>query len=166
MREPVRDHIRLEHIRDAILRIKDNIKGISLDKLSENVLVYYGIVKNIEIIGEAAYNVTSAFRDSHPKTPWKDVMGMRHVLVHDYYMISEKQIRYVIEDNLDTLLEQINCYLAETDWTVWESNEQTKAESAVHKSLQQSARRMKKDGMTPQQISRYTGLSIEEIEAL
>ena len=91
---------------------------------------------------------------------------MRHVLVHDYYMISEKQIRYVIEDNLDTLLEQINCYLAETDWTVWESNEQTKAESAVHKSLQQSARRMKKDGMTPQQIYRYTGLSIEEIEAL
>ena len=166
MREPVRDRIRLEHIRDAILRIKDNIKGMSLDKLSENVLVYYGIVKNIEIIGEAAYNVTSTFRDSHPEIPWKDVMGMRHVLVHDYYMISERQIRYVIEDNLDTLLEQINRYLTETDWTVWESNEQTKAESAVHKSLQQSARRMKKDGMTLQQISRYTGLSIEEIEAL
>ena len=91
---------------------------------------------------------------------------MRHVLVHDYYMISERQIRYVIEDNLDTLLEQINRYLTETDWTVWESNEQTKVESAVHKSLQQSARRMKKDGMTLQQISRYTGLSIEEIEAL
>ena len=51
MREPVRDRIRLEHIRDAILRIKDNIKGMSLDKLSENVLVYYGIVKNIKIIG-------------------------------------------------------------------------------------------------------------------
>ena len=92
--------------------------------------------------------------------------GMRHVLVHDYYRISERQIRYVIEDNLDTLLEQINRYLTETDWTVWESNEQTKAESAVHKSMQQSARRMKKDGMTLQQISRYTGLSIEEIEAL
>lgn len=91
---------------------------------------------------------------------------MRHVLVHDYYMISERQIRYVIEDNLDTLLEQINRYLTETDWTVWESNEQTKVESAVHKSLQPSARRMKKDGMAIQQISRYTGLSIEEIEAL
>ena len=91
---------------------------------------------------------------------------MRHVLVHDYYRISERQIRYVIEDNLDTLLEQINRYLTETDWTVWESNEQTKAESAVHKSMQQSARRMKKDGMALQQISRYTGLSIEEIEAL
>ena len=54
MREPVRDRERLEHIKDAIERIQDNIKTVSLDNLSSNVLVFYGIVKNIEIIGEAA----------------------------------------------------------------------------------------------------------------
>ena len=57
MREPVRDRERLEHIKDAIERIQDNIKTVSLDNLSNNVLVFYGIVKNIEIIGEAAYNI-------------------------------------------------------------------------------------------------------------
>lgn len=93
-------------------------------------------------------------------------MGMRHVLVHDYYMIKESQVRYVIEDNLSPLLEQVKRYLAETNWNEWESNEQAKAESAVHKSLMMSARRMKKDGMTTMQISRYTGLTAEEIEGL
>lgn len=58
-----------------------------------NVLVFYGIVKNIEIIGEAAYNLTSAFRNSHKETPWKSVMSMRNILVHDYYKIKESQIR-------------------------------------------------------------------------
>ena len=62
MREPVRDRERLEHIKDAIERIQDNVKTVSLDNLSSNVLVFYGIVKNIEIIGEAAYNLTNAFR--------------------------------------------------------------------------------------------------------
>ena len=60
---------------------------------SSNVLVFYGIVKNIEIIGEAAYNLTNAFRNSHKETPWKSVMSMRNILVHDYYKIKESQIR-------------------------------------------------------------------------
>ena len=166
MREPIRDRSRLEHIQTAIERILDNIKDIPLDKLSSNVLVYYGVVKNIEIIGEAAYNLTTAFREKHPEIPWKDVMRMRNVLVHDYYKIDELEVRYVIEDNLIPLLEQVKRYLAETDWTEWESNEQVKAESAVHKSLIQTAKRMKKDGMYVKLISRYTGLTTEEVEEL
>lgn len=166
MREPIRDRSRLEHIQAAIGRILDNTKDIPLDKLSDYVLVYYGVIKNIEIVGEAAYNLTAAFRDAHPETPWKDVMRMRNVLVHDYYNIKEEEVRYVIEDNLIPLLEQVNHYLAETDWEEWESNEQAKAESAVHKSLMQTALRMKKDGLPIKQISRYTGLTAEEIEGL
>ena len=166
MREPIKDRVRLEHILAAIERIQNNIKDVSLDNLSANVLTYYGIVKNIEIIGEAAYNLTAAFRACHPETPWKDVINMRNVLVHDYYRIKEDEVRYVIEDNLAPLREQISRYLSETDWNEWENNEQAKTESAVHKSLIQTARRMKKDGMTANQISRYTGLTEMEIEAL
>lgn len=166
MREPIKDRTRLEHIRDAIKRIQDNIKDISLENLSANVLVYYGIVKNIEIIGEAAYNLTVAFRECHPDTPWKDVTSMRHVLVHDYYRISEKEVRYVIEDNLGNLLEQVTRYINETDWEQWEHNELLKTETAVHKSLMQTAQRMKNDGMSVQQISRYTGLTADEVNSL
>ena len=166
MREPIRDYSRLEHIQTAIERILDNIKEIPLDKLSSNVLVYYGVVKNIEIIGEAAYNLTTTFREKHPEIPWKDVMRMRNVLVHDYYKIDELEVQYVIEDNHIPMLEQVKRYLAETDWAEWENNEQVKTESAVHKSLIQTAKRMKKDGMDVKLISRYTGLTEEEVKEL
>jgi hypothetical protein len=71
-------------------------------------------------------------------------MGMRHALVHDYY-IKENQVRYVIEDDLGPLLEQVNRYLAEVNWEEWEKNEVVIKETAVHKSLVQTAQRMKKD---------------------
>ena len=55
---------------------------------------------------------------------------------------------------------------ADTDWDEWEKNEVVIVESAVHKNIVQTARRMKKDGMAARQISRYTGLTAEEIEEL
>ena len=76
------------------------------------------------------------------------------------------QIRYVIEDDLAPLLEQVKRYLSETDWVDWEQNEQAKAESAVHKSLMQTAWRMKNKGYEVNEIVSITGLTAEEIEAL
>ena len=93
-------------------------------------------------------------------------MSMRNILVHDYYKIKESQIRYVIEDDLTPLLEQVIRYLDETDWTEWEQNEQAKAETAVHKSLMQTAWRMKNKGYEVKEIMSITGLTAEEIEAL
>ena len=93
-------------------------------------------------------------------------MSMRNILVHDYYKIKESQIRYVIEDDLTPLLEQVMQYLNETDWSEWEQNEQAKAETAVHKSLMQTAWRMKNKGYEVKEIMSITGLTEEEIEGL
>ncbi|MBR0274424.1 MAG: hypothetical protein IJQ59_10130 [Bacteroidaceae bacterium] len=57
-------------------------------------------------------------------------------------------------------------YLTETDWDAWESNEQAKAESVVHKSLMQTAWRMKKKGYEVNEIISITSLTEEEIKAL
>ena len=57
-------------------------------------------------------------------------------------------------------------YLSETDWAEWEKNEQAKAESAVHKSLMQTAWRMKNKGYEVKEIMSITGLTAEEIEGL
>ena len=120
MRESIRDRARLEHILTAIDRVTQFVRHHSFDELSENDLVYYGIVKNIEIIGEAAYKLSQKFRNTHPETPWKIIMKMRHVLVHDYYQIEKDEIRFVIDDDLPPLAEQVNLYLSETDWEKWE----------------------------------------------
>ena len=129
-------------------------------------MLFYATVKNIEIIGEAAYHLTRAFCKEHSDTPWKDVMRMRNILVHDYYKIRLNEVWKVIQEDLQPLSEQVARYLTDTDWDEWEKNEVVIVETAVHKNIVQTARRMKKDGMPTKQISRYTGLTAEEIEAL
>ena len=91
---------------------------------------------------------------------------MRHVLVHDYYQIDSEQVWNVIQEDLQPLREQVTGYLTGVNWEEWEKNEAAIVESAARKSLIQTAYRMKKDGIAADQISRYTGLSVEEIEEL
>lgn len=91
---------------------------------------------------------------------------MRHVLVHDYYQIDIDQVWNVIHTDLEPLRTQIENQIQNNDWEEWNKNEAAVYESAVHKSLIQTACRMKKDGLTNKHISRYTGLREEEIEDL
>lgn len=166
MREPVRDRERLEHILEAIERILTYTEGKTKEALVADKILFYGLVKNIEIVGEAAYKLTKAFRKEHSDTPWDVITKTRHVLIHDYFQIDEDAVFYVIHDDLPPLREQVARYLAEVNWEEWEKNEVVITETATHKSLVQTASRMKKDGMSAKQISRYTGLAEEEIEGL
>ena len=166
MRELVRDRERLEHIIDAIDRLQSGIENKSLDELYKDKLAYYGLVKNLEIIGEASYRLTKAFIDSHPDTPWEKIIGMRHILVHDYYNLDDDTIRYVIEDDLEPLRSQIADYLMDTNWKEWEKNERVVVESAMNKQIINTAMRMMMKGYDVKDISDVTGLSVEDIESL
>ena len=93
-------------------------------------------------------------------------MKMRHVLVHDYYQIDSLSVWKVIKEDLQPLREQVASYLADTDWDEWERNEVVIVETATHKSLTQTATRMKQRGYDTDEICKITGLSREEIEGL
>ena len=92
MREPVRDPGRLEHILTAINRIFQFVKDKSKSEIQKDSVLYFALVKNIEIIGEAAYMLSAEFKESHPQTPWKIVQGMRHYLVHGYANIDVHEL--------------------------------------------------------------------------
>ena len=166
MREPIRDKERLEHMLESIDRIQKNVADLDWEHIRENEIFYYGLVKNIEIIGEAAYHLTKEFREANVEIPWNLIIKMRHVLVHDYYQIDEKEVQYVIEDNLLPLRNQIVSCISNTDWETWERQEITPTESAVHKNMVQSASRMLSKGYSAKEISEITGLSFEEISML
>lgn len=80
-------------------------------------MLYYALVKNIEIIGEASYMLTIDFKDKHPQTDWRTIISMRHVLVHDYYMISKTRLWNVIQNDLQPLRTQVVEYLKEFETT-------------------------------------------------
>ena len=119
MREPLRDKSRLEHILEAIDRLQTHAGSLTKAELEQDVLRYYGIVKNIEIIGEAARMLTEAFRQSHPEVNWRSIANMRNFLVHEYFQVDSDVVWSVIHEEIVELKEQVIRYLGETDWDEW-----------------------------------------------
>ncbi len=107
MREEVRDPGRLEHMLTAIGNVQEFLEGKTYEDFRKDKLLFYGVVKNIEIVGEAANNLTKELRAQHPEVNWKDVVGMRNVLVHDYYHIDARTAWQTAQDNLPELRIQI-----------------------------------------------------------
>lgn len=166
MREPLKDRIRLEHIIEAADNISRYTAGKTYEDMVADDMMCYAVVYNILAIGEAAYHLTKAFQREHPETEWDGIMRMRNVLAHDYYKLKLQTVWEVVQHDLPPLREQVARYIADVNWVEWEKNEVVITETATHKSLVQTASRMKKDGLSVSQISRYTGLSDEEIERL
>ncbi len=113
MREKIRDKERLEHIVKAIDILSSQEIRITDTFISDNPISFFGIVKLVEIIGEAAYKLTADFKKSHATTPWRDIERMRHILVHGYYQVSPDVVELVIKEDLHALRVQIESYLCE-----------------------------------------------------
>ena len=78
MRERARDRGRLEDIIEYANNVTMLIEGYTLEALVNDKRTYYAVMKNVEIVGEAAYMLSKDFKSAHPETPWKTVLGMRH----------------------------------------------------------------------------------------
>ena len=113
MRERIRDKERLEHILRAIQVIEEGLQSYDVTQIQKESIVYYGFVKQVEIIGEASYMLTKEFRESHTDVPWHKIEGMRHVLVHGYYAINPQQLFRVITEDIPVLRPQIERYIKE-----------------------------------------------------
>lgn len=168
MRERSRDKGRLEDIIEYSTNVTNLIEGYSLEALIADKRTYYSVMKNIEVVGEAAYMLTKAFKISHPEVPWKVVQGMRHVLVHDYANVVSATLYDTAVNDMQPLRQQVERYLTETDWDEWQSMADDFEDTAddVRKTNIENARKMKELGSDTAFISQVTGLIAEEIEAL
>lgn len=115
MREKLRDKGRLLHILQAIEDITTFLKDKTAEDFLLNRMLYFAVVKNMEIIGEASYMLTLEFKESHPETPWKDIINMRHILVHGYYQVDSSVVWKTIVEDLPILQRHISGYVEEME---------------------------------------------------
>lgn len=141
------------------------MEGVSFEELTSNNLLYYAVMKNVEVVGEAAFMLTKAFKAEHPQTPWKMIESMRHILVHDYTNIIPRILWGTATNDIPELRKQVETYLTETDWAEWENGEDlfNDPQDAVYKSIVGMARNMRARGMSIEEIAEITGLSDFEI---
>lgn len=162
MREKARDKGRLEDILEYSNNVTMLIEGYSFEKLVADKRTYYSVIKNVEVVGEAAYMLTKAFKKIHPETPWKTVQGMRHVLVHDYANIDSKELYNTAVNDMQPLRKQVERYLAETDWDLWASLPD-EFEDPDKEAMIKVAYRMKAKGYDEKEIEAITGITTDDI---
>jgi uncharacterized protein with HEPN domain len=85
MKDKRDDSVFLYHISDAITKIEQYIQGIDEDKFLQNSLIQDGVIRQLEIIGEAIKNLSSELRERHSHISWRDFAGMRDKLIHYYF---------------------------------------------------------------------------------
>ena len=107
MKSKLGDRQRLLHILEAIEEIQTYTENTDLDTFLDNSMMRFACVKQIEIIGEAANSITTETRSTFTELEWKQIIGMRHVLVHEYFGVDFDLIWQVIIDDLPQLKEKV-----------------------------------------------------------
>ena len=115
MREKPKDNGRLLHIITAIENIHEFLAGKTAEDFLMDKMLYYAVVKNMEIIGEAAYMLTNDFRTTHTSVSWNDIIRMRHILVHGYYQVDSSIVWTTIKNDLPVLESKIKEFLKEME---------------------------------------------------
>lgn len=106
------DRVRLQHMLDAAQEAVAFVQGQSRKDLDIDRKLTLALVKAIEIIGEAAYQTTEETRQNVPEIPWKDIVGMRHRLVHAYFDINLDVLWQTVQGDLPPLIGALQRVLA------------------------------------------------------
>jgi uncharacterized protein with HEPN domain len=101
-----REDERLRDILEAIAKIEEYAARGRL-AFDADELIQTWIVHHIAIIGEAARVLPAEFRARFPEVPWREIVGMRHVLVHSYFDIDAEAVWAVVERDLSDLKHQV-----------------------------------------------------------
>lgn len=110
MREKIRDSERIRHILEAAQILCEERHKYSLDSIRNDRILFFGLVKLIEIIGEASYKLTKEFKDTHPELPWEVIISMRHVMVHGYYTINHEKVWETIIEDIPAMIPILKQY--------------------------------------------------------
>lgn len=98
------DSIRLQHMLDAAREAIAFAHGRARADLDRDRMLVLALVKALEIVGEAAGQVSTATRDRLPGVPWADIAGMRNRLVHAYFDINLDVVWQTVQQDLPPLV--------------------------------------------------------------
>lgn len=107
-----------EHVSDiaeSIRRVEDYAKGMTYQQFLKDTKTQDAVVRNLEIIGEAAKSISSDFKKKRKDIEWEKVAGMRDKLVHHYFGVNLDIVWNVVKEKLPELKTQLECMQTNSD---------------------------------------------------
>lgn len=83
------------------------VDGMTFPEFNSNRMAQLAILKAIEIVGEAASQISSDLRNEHPEIPWSGIVGMRNRLVHGYFDINLERVWQTVQRDIPGLVSQL-----------------------------------------------------------
>lgn len=105
-----RDGDRLKDILACIHKIEKHTAG-GAKTFAGDELVQTFVIHHLQIIDEAASKISPEFKALHTAIPWSQITGMRHVLVHDYFLVDLDMVWGVVERDLPELRDKVEALL-------------------------------------------------------
>lgn len=97
----------LDDIIEAIKRIEKYTKDLAVEKFKKDDLIIDGVVRNLEIIGEAVKNIPANVKDKYSEIEWKKIAGLRDILAHEYFGVDLEILWDIVENKLPALKKEI-----------------------------------------------------------
>jgi uncharacterized protein with HEPN domain len=97
----------IEDIIDAMTKAEMFVAGMTYEQFEADLKTNFAVVRAIEIIGEATKRLPSTIRDQYPTIPWKDMAGMRDVIIHGYDNVNLKIVWDVVKTDIPQIRPQI-----------------------------------------------------------
>lgn len=105
----------LVDMREAIQRIQKYTAGLAYDAFLADAKTQDAVIRNIEILGEAAKRLPASLTRASPDIEWKSIAGMRDKLVHDYFGVNLDILWDVLTTKLPPLLARVESLISEND---------------------------------------------------
>lgn len=102
------DNLLLDDMLEAINRINSYTSDMYYDSFILDTKTSDAVLRNIQIIGEAANRVSKDMKDSHPEIEWSRIIRSRHILVHDYFGVDFEIVWRIIKFHLPDLKEHLD----------------------------------------------------------
>jgi len=92
---------------DAAQEAVTFLNSLNGENIENNRLVSQAIIRLIEVVGEAASQLSKEYRNSHPELPWAQIIGMRNRVVHAYFDIDFSLVESTVKSDFPALIKQL-----------------------------------------------------------